>query len=336
MNSITSPLLTENLPLCLANGQLNPAAIGWSHLPDLNYALHGNLGRRKRWNHWCVVNPQWMLAISLADFDYVGYAAVYFLDMSTGETFTHAQLKPFARGCHLPDSPMQSHSYQSAALDIRVNELPGRARLSVAVTNLAGLPLAAELEFLRPAHLDAVNLVAPMVGQNFQATCRQVGLPASGQVQLGQQLFQCTLGQSFAALDFSRGVWPLNSQWTRATFAAPGGLAGNFGAGWAAPGEPNENALWFGGKLTRLNLPVDIQPCGNERLDSWQLSSACRRVELTFSPQQLHRVQPRLGLFFVDNQQWFGRFDGSLCNPYNERVPVVGALGWLGSTNARW
>lgn len=150
MNSLTNNLAFATRPLCLSNGQLNPNVIGWSNRPDLDYALHGNLGRRKRWNHWCVVTPNWMFSVSLADFDYVGYAAVYFLDLNSGETFTHTQMKAFARGCRLPDSPLQSHSFQSDPLDIRLIEQVGRARLSVAVTNLAGQPLAAELEFIRP------------------------------------------------------------------------------------------------------------------------------------------------------------------------------------------
>ncbi len=336
MNSLTNNLAFATRPLCLSNGQLNPNVIGWSNRPDLDYALHGNLGRRKRWNHWCVVTPNWMFSVSLADFDYVGYAAVYFLDLNSGETFTHTQMKAFARGCRLPDSPLQSHSFQSDPLDIRLIEQVGRARLSVAVTNLAGQPLAAELEFIRPPHLDSVNLVAPIADQTFQATCRQIGLPASGEVQIGQQSFTCPVGQSFAALDFSRGVWPLHSQWTRATFAAPGGLAGNFGAGWSEASGLSENALWFGGKLSQLESPLVITPHSTERLATWQLSSQCKRVELTFTPKQLHRVQPNLGLFYVDNRQWFGQFDGSLCNPQGERVPVVGALGWLGATIARW
>jgi hypothetical protein len=59
-------------------------------------------------------------------------------------------------------------------------------------------------------------------------------------------------------------------------------------------------------------------------------------VELTFTPLQLHQACPRLGPFYADTRQWFGRFDGVLRSPDGECVPVTNALGWLGATHARW
>lgn len=97
-------------------------------------------------------------------------------------------------------------------------------------------------------------------------------------------------GHSFAALDFGRGVWPLNSHWTRAAFATVGGIAGNFGAGWTDASGETENALWFGGELSRLNGPVHLRQGPENGLSPWQLSSDCERVRLTFTPRQLHQA----------------------------------------------
>lgn len=336
MNSHISSLSPGVPTLCDAHGKLSPAAVGWSSRPRLDYAIPGHFGRRKRWNHWCITTPRWMLSLTVADLDYLGYGAAYFLDLDTGRAVAHTQLRAFARGCQLPDTPLESHSFQHPRLQIRVDAHPGRLSVRVEAPDLGGQPLQAALDVLRPAHLDSVNLVAPLPGRCFHAASRQLGLPTSGSLQLGEHLYECSAGLSFASLDFGRGVWPLHSHWMRAAFAAPGGIAGNFGSGWTDSSGLTENALWFGGRLAKLDRPVLIEQAPNASLAPWRLTTACRRVELTFTPRQLHQARPRLGPFHADTRQWFGRFDGVLRSPDGECVPVTNALGWLGSTHARW
>lgn len=336
MNSFTRPHASCAIALCDARGQLNPQAIGWSPRPQTDCALPGHVGRRKRWNRWCITTPHWMLVLTQADFDYVGYGAAYFLDLNSGQACAYSQLRLLARGCQLPDQPEQSHEFCHPRLQLRIIEQPGRLRLTVAAPDIGGQPLQVDLDIQRPAHLDSVNLVAPLGQRHFHATCRQMGLPASGSVQLGNRHYSCVAGHSFAAMDFGRGVWPLHSHWTRAAFAAPGGIAGNFGAGWTEHSGLSENALWFGGELQHLDTPVLIQQNPHTPLAPWRLHSLDERVDLTFTPQQLHQACPRLGPFYADTRQWFGRFDGILRGPNGACVPVDRALGWLGATHACW
>ncbi|HSC82922.1 MAG TPA: DUF2804 family protein, partial [Pseudomonas sp.] len=155
-------------------------------------------------------------------------------------------------------------------------------------------------------------------------------------LQLGNQQFTCSPGQSFASLDFARGVWPLNSHWKRAAFAAPGGIAANFGSGWCDYSGLSENALWFGGELLHMEESVQIVQTPQGVLAPWLLSSPSGQVELTFTPQQQHQAYPKMGPFYANTRQWFGRFDGTLRDHNGEKVPVSGAYGWLGATQARW
>ncbi len=115
----------------------------------------------------------------------------------------------------------------------------------------------------------------------------------------------------------------------------PGGIAGNFGTGWTEASDLRENALWFGGKLSRVLDDVHIRE-PRDPLAEWRLDSACGRVELLFRPEQLHQARPSVGLFYANTRQWFGRFNGTLRHDDGDCVPVDGALGWIGSTRARW
>ena len=95
MNSPFVP--TPPIPLCDLRGRLNPEAIGWSPQPRVDCSLPGNLGRRKRWNHWNICTPDWTLSLIQADLDYVGYGAAYFLDLGSSHhaapvSYTHLTL----------------------------------------------------------------------------------------------------------------------------------------------------------------------------------------------------------------------------------------------------
>lgn len=336
MNSFTQPEPFAALALCDSRGQLNPQAIGWSPRPMVDCAIPGHFGRRKRWNHWCITTPHWMLSFTQADLDYLGYAAAYFLDLETGQAEAYSQFHLLGRGHDLPDQPQKSHAFNHPRLHLRVAEQAGRSCITINASSIGGQPLQVDLDVQRPAHLDSVNLVAPLGPQCFHATSRHLGLPCSGSVRLGKQQYSCIAGQSFASLDFGRGVWPLNSHWTRAAFAAPGGIAGNFGSGWTDYSGLSENTLWFGGELQHLDMPITITQSPHSSLAPWQLCSPDDSVNLTFTPRQRHKAYRRLGPFYADTRQWFGHFDGVLHGPQGERVPVQNALGWLGDTRARW
>lgn len=337
MNSFTHAAAPPSpQPLCTGRGRLDPKAVGWSPRPQVNCALPGNIGRRKRWNHWCITTPHWMLTLTFANLDYISYGAAHFLDLDTGKLTSHTQLLSFGRGCHLPDSALESHEFSHERLQLKAHDNGSAVRLTAIAPDIGNPPLQVALDILRPAHLDSVNLVCPMAGNSFHATSRQLGLPVSGTLQLGGRQYQCPPGQSFASLDFGRGVWPLRSHWTRAAFSAPGGIAGNFGSGWTDHSGLSENALWFGGELRHLETAVDIIQNPQGPLAPWRVSMPDEQVELTFTPRQHHQARPTFGPFFADTRQWFGSFDGVLRGPRGEKVPVASAVGWLGCTQARW
>lgn len=336
MNSFIQPPTYSPQPLCDTRGRLHEGAIGWSTRPRVSCAMPGHWGRRKRWNHWCITTPDWMLSLTFADLDYISYGAACFLDMQSGQTSAHTQTRPFGLGSDLPDLPNASHAFRHSLLQMQAEDRGSHVRITVQAPDLGGSPLHLALDVQRPQHLDSVNLICPMGRRTFHASCRQLGLPVTGQVQLGQRHYNCSAGHSFASLDFARGVWPWNSHWKRAAFAAPGGIAGNFGSGWCDASGLSENALWFGGELLHLDEAVLIEQNPHGPLEPWLLQSNNGQVDLRFTPRQLHRAQRQLGPLFADTRQWFGRYDGMLRGPDGEKVPVVSAYGWLGSTNARW
>ena len=62
--------ITEPVDLCLPSGRLNRAAVGWTRGPLHRTAMTG-WGRTKRWEYWGFVTPTHVIALTVADLDYV-------------------------------------------------------------------------------------------------------------------------------------------------------------------------------------------------------------------------------------------------------------------------
>lgn len=323
------------LPLCLANGHLNPAAIGWSRRPITHCNLPERLGRRKRWNDWRLLTPDWMLAITLADLDYIGFANVHFIDLHNGRQLVRTVRSLFSRGISLPDEPRQAIRFQHHDLYLEANETDTALELIIRSTDLIDSPLSGRFVIQHPRHLDSINLVVPLGGLAFNCASRQVGLPLQGSLSLGSQHFQSSHSLSFAALDFSRGIWPYRSHWLRAAFAGPGGVAANFGSGWTDGSGLNENAIWLGGQMHKLAETIHFKP-DSQRPGYWHLHDDYGRVQLHFTYLQEQRNEESMLCLKMYRQLAYGRFDGMLIGENGERVKIDGLMGWIGKNTARW
>ena len=92
--------ITEPVDLCLSNGRLNPAAVGWTRRPLHRANLRG-WGRAKRWEYWGIVTPG-HVGLVASSLDYAGVHGVYVLNRVTGKELSTDVVVPFARGTRFP------------------------------------------------------------------------------------------------------------------------------------------------------------------------------------------------------------------------------------------
>lgn len=115
--------ITRPVPLTAADGSLNPDALGWTRTPlhdtsGIGGALRGRPGARvgahrgdgalsragrrrwgrdKRWEYWAVMSPEFVLACTISDIDYLTLPSVWLLDRATGEEISVDTLGPGGR-----------------------------------------------------------------------------------------------------------------------------------------------------------------------------------------------------------------------------------------------
>ena len=255
--------LSSPVSLCGRSGQLNPAAVGWSRHPLHTCNLSGHWLRKKRWNYWCVTGKDAMFSITISDIDYAGVVFAYYLDFRTGESFERTVTVPFARNIYLGDTVRSLASFQNNDVDVQFVSEGENFAISLSWLNFVkGRDLCAELSISVQKKHESLNAVIPWSPERFQFTSKQNALPASGFFSIGEKKYQFGPKESFACLDFGRGLWPYRTRWNWGSFSGYAGkdlLGINMGALWTEGTGITENAVNVNGKISKIKEKIVIE-----------------------------------------------------------------------------
>lgn len=286
-------------------------------------------GRRKRWDHWALVTPEHVLALTFADLDYLGLATAALYDRARDRWVQRAGVTPLGWRAQLPhDAAGGSFAVRSAGLDFSVARTASGWSIRA-----SGWGFEATLEAEVPEGYESLDLFARWDEERWQYTSKQLALPARATVRVGGE--RVRLGErerAFAARDFGRGVWPFRTRWN---WACGAGVAGgatrgfNLGAQWTDGTGVSENALLDGGVLHKVHGPGRFRWDRAQPRAPWELTAGTQEeAKLTLRPFAHQRVRVP-GLLALD--LCFGAFGGSVLGR-----SVDGTLGWAEEFSARW
>ena len=335
------PELFEAVNLCDNRGNLNPQAVGWSRFPMHTCNLRGHWPRKKRWNYWAITSPTHLLSVTLSDVDYLGLPFLYLLDFTTKQYAEKTLLKPFGAGIDLPPRVDADVRYTDPAMPITMRYTEGGVHLQVQCPDLEGKPLHADLIVHQPPNHETLNVVIPWSEKRFQFTSKQNTLPTEGTVRWGDTTIRFERENSFACLDFGRGIWPFECFWNWSSFSTrlPDGrtVGINLGAGWTDGTGMNENGLCIDGVLTKLSEDVAFEYNTDDFMAPWHLHTTLTdRVNLQFKPFFERHAKTDALLIFSEVHQMFGTFTGTLHTGKGETIQIADAVGWAEDHHARW
>lgn len=227
------------------------------------------------------------------------------------------------------------------AMPITMQVAENGVHLKVGCPDLAGKPLHADLFVHQPKQQETLNVVIPWSEKRFQFTSKQNCLPTEGTVTWGDQIIEFSRKDTFACLDFGRGMWPFESFWNWSSFSTrlPDGrtVGVNLGAGWTDGTGMNENGLCIDGRLTKLSEDVAFDYDPENFMAPWRLhTTATERVDLRFEPFFERHAKTDALVIYSEVHQMFGRFYGTLLSDQGEAITIDGPIGWAEDHHAKW
>lgn len=330
--------LTGPVDLCDARGHLNPEAIGWSRVPLTRANLRGSWLRKKKWNFWNWISPEFVFSVTLADIDYAAFCAVSFTDFESGRNVSNMSLGRPHR------FPMPEHVERSVGFEeggVLYSNLVDDSESKVVFSGRGkgGEEISAEFVVRKPEGHESLNVVVPWSTRRFQFNSKHNTLPCEGHVSVAGKRYTMDPARCHAVQDFGRGVWPYRSFWNWAvcTGVQDGVAIGvNMGAKWTTGTGANENGICVNGRLYKVMEDLRWSYDPSDWMKPWRVRSEhSDMIDLTLHPWVVNRSNLDLGILASGGACSFGRWRGSIRFDGN-RVEIHDLVGWAEEFAHRW
>ncbi len=308
-------------PLLDCEGQLRRPGYSKTYVQTYDRkAIRVSPLRIKEWDYYLVSNGRFALALTVADNGYMGMDSLSFLELEEGWEITQSKMQIMTLGRkNLPPDSRAGHvssegkgyafrflrNLGARVLEARMEDFGPEGAVSARVT-LTEEPAESMLiatPFDKPGHFY----------YNQKINC----LRAAGTVTYGGRTWEFDPSDSFAVLDWGRGVWTYDNTWywSSASYLADGVPFGwNLGYGFGNTAAATENMLFYGGrahKLSRVDFLIPGDGEGAPRYtEPWRFTSDDGRFEADFLPSLDRADCIDLKLLKSDQHQVFGRFTG--------------------------
>lgn len=335
------PELLEPTLLCDGKGSLDPSGIGWSRKPVHNCNLSGHWPRKKKWNYWNIVTSEHLFCIAIVNFDYAAMAFTYLYNLETNSLIEKTVAVPFARGCSMSDNVRENVHFKNKNINISFVEEKVYKKISVEWNNFRDeMPLNGDFIIEQPNNIETLNVVIPWDKKRFQFTSKQNCLPAIGTLTIGSEVLYFKTGEALASLDFGRGIWPRKTFWNWATCSGiqeEKSIGINLGGGWTDGTGITENAVFFDGRINKINENVIFHYNKNNIMKPWEIKTQnSDRVNIEFIPLYDRIAITNVPFIKSNMHQVFGRFSGTVVLDNGEKAAIDNILGCAEEHNAVW
>ena len=332
--------ITEPVLLCDNKGLLNPDAIGFARHPIIESNLTKRFMRKKKWNYWCVYGEDLLFSATITHLDYAVVCFVYILNYETQRFYEKQITIPTLRNVKMPDDVLGDVKFIDSTLSVQMIHHKQETHLSVSIPDFDGEILHADLHIHHPPEDETLNVVIPKNRNIFQFTAKHHTLPTTGFVKIGEQRYDYKSDDSFAVLDYGRGVWPreANWNWAMASQRLGGRRIGlNFGGQWTDGTGMTENAVFIDGRMTKIHEDVLFTYDRENFMAPWTIKTKFSNdVNLTFTPFFERVAKTDVKLVRSEVHQLIGYFDGTIRLHDNSVLQIRQMLGSTEEHNAKW
>lgn len=335
------PLLNERGELCEA---------GYARRLIKAYdrrAIKAAVHRIKEWDYYLIMNGRWGVALTIDDNSYMGLLGFSLLDFSRPWEHTCNIIYPFPGGkTGFPASSAEGDVVvKRKNADFCFKVLPdGTRKLTAWVQNFMDKkPIAAEFTLTEEPE-DSMVIVTPFAEDkkafyyNQKINC----MKAAGRVEFDGQVIEFDPEESYATLDWGRGVWTYKNTWywgsgNGTVEGRPFGF--NIGYGFGDTSAASENMLFYDGtahKLEQLTFLIPQKDGKDDFMSPWKFTSSDGRFEMDFTPVLDRASCTNVGIICSDQHQVFGYFNGTARLDDGTVLKIENLLGFAEKVYNKW
>ncbi len=339
--------ITQRIPLLDGEGNLTQAGFARRLLPVYDRKkVRGGLTRLKEWDYYYIGNDRFGLALTIADNSYMGLDSISFLSFE-GEPWevTKSPMSALPMGrTGLPSTSaagITASSGKKHAILFQVGE--GKRQLTAHMEEFKdGRPLDAQVTLTGEPEESMVICIPFEKKAHFYYNQKINCMRASGVVRIGEEEYRFTPEDSFAVLDWGRGVWTYHNTWYwgSASGLAEGADFGfNIGYGFGDTSAATENMLFYRGrahKLSQVNFGIPMKDGKEDYMKPWRFTSDDGRFKMDFVPVIDRASCTDVKLIKSDQHQVFGRFSGTVVLDGGDRLEVRDLFGFAEKVENKW
>lgn len=303
--------------------------------------------RRKEWDYYLITNGKFGLALTIADNGYMGLVSVSLLDFQEKweQTTSPMVIMPMGK-MKLPETSVSGDLYAGGkGYQLLFENHGDTRRLTFHMDNFRdGNPIDGSVTLTEPPK-DSMVIATPFAGhpRAFYYNQKLVGMRASGEVTFRGRQYRFDPMDSFAILDWGRGVWTFDNTWYWSS--AAGEIGGkvfgfNLGYGFGDTSAATENMLFYDGmahKLDRVTFQIPQKGNGeDDYMTPWRFTSNDGRFEALFEPVLDRSAMTKVGPLCSDQHQVFGAFTGSAVLDDGTRISMDRFFGFAEKVRNKW
>jgi hypothetical protein len=277
------------------------------------------------------------LACAIANVRYAANAFVYLFNHKNRTLQHYSFMQPLGLHCHLSSKPNAGQSRFSkgkAAFKIIAHHDSRHYDLNIKINS----DIHIDLSIASPAEDQSVSVCTRTGYNGWAYTYKQNALPVSGLIHWKDDTIAVARENALANIDWSCGYMRRETAWNWASISAHLSDDTRFGLNLATGVNEtsfSENAFWIDGQLHPLG-PAIFNFNRQNRMDSWQITTANKQVELTFIPEAQHREKINALILASNFTQLPGRYYGTITDDSGKSYQLDGVYGLAEDHYAKW
>ena len=327
------------------NGDLTEPGFARRLLPVYRRSdIKASAMRIKEWDYYLISNGHFALALTVADNGYMGMDSISLIDLENVWEITTSPMSFFPMGkLSMPETSASGTVFHESKGVSMLFETPGdgtrHLKCSMDKFGPEG-PLTCDILLTEEPEESMVICTPFDKPKHFYYNQKINCMRAQGTVEYGGKTYAFDPENSFAVLDWGRGVWTYHNTWYwgSASYQVDGISFGwNIGYGFGDTSAASENMLFYNGKAHKLSQ-VRFHIPGDEKdfLSPWTFDSDDGRFQMDFVPVLDRASCTDFGVLKSDQHQVFGNFSGTAVLDDGTVITVKDFPGFAEKVENKW